>query len=38
KIGDRLVVLLDPEGIVGAATAATTVEASEAAGDLRTAA
>jgi purine-binding chemotaxis protein CheW len=38
KIGDRLVVLLDPEGIVGAATAAVTVEASEAAGDLRTAA
>jgi purine-binding chemotaxis protein CheW len=38
KIGDRLVVLLDPEGIVGAATAALTVEASEAADALRTAA
>jgi purine-binding chemotaxis protein CheW len=38
KIGDRLVVLLDPEGIVGAATAALSVEAAEAADDLRAAA
>jgi purine-binding chemotaxis protein CheW len=38
KIGDRLVVLLDPEGIVGAATDAVAVEAPEVADDLRTAA
>ena len=37
KIGDRLVVLLDPEGIVGAA-AALSAEAPEAPGELRTAA
>lgn len=42
KIGDRLVVLLDPEGIVGAATDAVSVEAggsgSDSADDLRAAA
>jgi purine-binding chemotaxis protein CheW len=38
KIGDRLVVLLDPEGIVGAATDALSVEAADAADDLRAAA
>jgi purine-binding chemotaxis protein CheW len=38
KIGDRLVVLLDPEGIVGAATDAIAHEADSAADDLRAAA
>jgi purine-binding chemotaxis protein CheW len=38
KIGDRLVVLLDPEGIVGAATDALTVEADAGSDDLRAAA
>ena len=38
KIGDRLVVLLDPEGIVGAASAAINVEATEAVDELRAAA
>jgi purine-binding chemotaxis protein CheW len=38
KIGDRLVVLLDPEGIVGAATDAIAHEADPAADDLRAAA
>lgn len=38
KIGDRLVVLLDPEGIVGAATDALTVEADGSSEDLRAAA
>ncbi|HEU4976390.1 MAG TPA: chemotaxis protein CheW [Baekduia sp.] len=41
KIGDRLVVLLDPEGIIGAADASTGGEAADAAGetaDLRAAA
>jgi purine-binding chemotaxis protein CheW len=39
KIGDRLVVLLDPEGIVGAAAAALNAEASDSAtDDLRAAA
>jgi purine-binding chemotaxis protein CheW len=35
KIGDRLVVLLDPEGIVGPMATAPTVDAAEAADDLR---
>jgi len=38
KIGDRLVVLLDPEGIVGAATGAVANEADAASDDLRVAA
>jgi purine-binding chemotaxis protein CheW len=38
KIGDRLVVLLDPEGIVGAATDAIALEADAASDDLRAAA
>jgi purine-binding chemotaxis protein CheW len=40
KIGDRLVVLLDPEGIVGSAAAALDVEGSvpEVADDVRVAA
>jgi purine-binding chemotaxis protein CheW len=38
KIGDRLVVLLDPEGIVGASAAALNVEALQAADDVRVAA
>jgi purine-binding chemotaxis protein CheW len=38
KIGDRLVVLLDPEGIVGASAAALSVEALPAADDVRVAA
>lgn len=39
KIGDRLVVLLDPEGIIGAATGATAAEAAEVSTDeLRAAA
>ena len=37
KIGDRLVVLLDPEGIVGAAADLSGVEAPEVADDLRAA-
>src|SRR3954469_20196306 len=38
KIGDRLVVLLDPEGIVGAAAHQAGAEAPEVGGDLRAAA